>query len=191
VNRLLVVIYVLFTACAATAPARGAVYRFELQGTVTYSQAPNPAAGEPVVITYFADSHDLSPAPDGGVYTVFETRILFPNLTLTGLDGGGSIVVRQRSSFDSLAFDATIMGPAAYYDLAYLDFLFPAGTLANSSLPLELPLEFANLRRLQVGAPNARILAQITSYRSTSIPEPKGPATICLLLAACGWMRRW
>jgi hypothetical protein len=167
--------------------ASAALYEFTLEGTVTFSRSgTNPSVGDPVTIRYVADSQDIEPSTIWGTYLSRDTTIVFPHGTLVGRGPADPVLV-ELELFDFVGYADDVDGPGLPNEIVYIDFRFPPGSLADDSLPLTLPLPSAITSRMQIGGPNPRIFANITSYSSMLIPEPAAFGLCSLLFV---WGRR-
>jgi hypothetical protein len=168
------------TICLVTCPlARGAMFEFTLEGTVTSEASPHVNVGDPFVIRYLADSTDLDPSPLTGRYSAGQAIATLPGTTISSpvSDGLVSIFLNMPAGTDSADYESSSGNVALV-----AGFDFPSGTLTSDALPLALPLGSATTAQWVWYPFRPGIVGRITSYSSIEVPEPGVGVTLAALM---------
>jgi hypothetical protein len=165
---------ILIASAALCGHARAALYEFTLGGRVTFAPLGDVPIGTAVTIRYTADSQDLDPSPNDGLYSASQATVEFPTFAIQTDGMMGPYLTWQNSNWGMS-----------------IPFSFPNGTFGSDALPLTLPLANANLARFHLFPLLHDLYAgDITSYTAVEIPEPSALAILLVGTLGVPWQRR-
>jgi hypothetical protein len=163
--------------------SHGALYEFTLGGSVTFAAGGDVPIGSPVTIRYTADSRDLHPDPQGGLYAASQATVEFPNFSIQTAGTVGptfAVGLRDATTSQSLQYLTHSQGWGLN-----LGFAFPPQTLESDELPLTLPLAKASVASFYLFPIFHEWYAgNITSYTAVEIPEPSASLVLPMTIIA-------